>query len=435
MQVTVENVSELGRRMTVTVEDANIEQAVQGRLKAIRPTVKMSGFRPGKVPMKMVVQSHGGSARGDVIDELVQSSMQEAFTQEKINPASPPHIASMDEKNNTLIYTMEYDIFPDVKEVKLKGIKVEKIVAQVQDEDVDGMLATLREQRMSWQPIKTAAKKGQGVTIDFIGSIDGEEFDGGAGSDVLVVIGDNTMIPEFEDQLIGAKTGQDITITMTFPKDYRAEHLQGKKACFATKVKSVAKKNIPKLDKEFAALCGVEAGVAALKKEVRANMTRELSTALKTQNKRKVMEGLTANNELALPDAPVEREAEHLMNQAKSNLADQGVNVDGIPFDIENFKDNAKQRVALSLLIGKIVSDNKIGPDENKVKEVIDGIAASYEDPEDVVKFYMNDQKKLSEIQMMVVEDTVVEWLYDNIKVTEKTSSFSEVMNSNAAAQ
>ena len=433
MQVSVENVSELGRRMTITVEDANIEQAVKDRLNAIRPTVKMSGFRPGKVPMKMIEQSHGGSARRDVIDALVQSSMQEAFVQEEINPAGPPHVATMEEKDNSLVYAIEYDVFPEVKEVKLKGIKLEKIVAEVQDEDVDGMLETLREQRMSWDPIKTAAKKGHGVTIDFVGSIDGEEFDGGKGNDVLVVIGDGTMLAEFEDQLVGVKTGQDVTITMTFPKDYRAEHLQGKKASFAATVKSVAKKVLPKLDKAFATLCGVEAGVAALKKEVRANMNRELTTALKAQNKRNVMDSIVANNDVQLPDAPVEREAEFLMNQAKTNLADQGVNVDDIPFDIENFKDNANKRVALSILIGKIISDNDIQPEEKKVKEVIDGIAASYEDPEDVVKFYMNDQQKLSEIQMMVVEDSVVEWVYDNVKVTEKTSTFGDVMNSAAA--
>ncbi len=430
MQVSVESMSELGRRMTVTVEDANIEQTVQERLNAIRPTVKMSGFRPGKVPMKMVKKSHGGSARRDVIDALVQGSMQDAFKQEEINPAGPPHISSMDEKDNSLIYTLEYDVFPDVKEVQLKGIKIEKIIAEVQDDDVAGMLETLREQRMTWDPVKTAANKGQGVTIDFVGSIDGEDFDGGKGNDVLVVIGDGTMLAEFEQQLVGVKTGQQLTITMTFPDDYRAEHLQGKQAFFATTVKSVAKKVVPKLDKEFAAVCGVEAGVAALKKEVRANMTRELTTTLKSQNKRKAMDALVASNELSLPETPVEREAESLMNQAKTNLTNQGVNVDSIPFDIEDFKDPAKQRVALSLLIGTIISDNDIKPDENKVKEVIAGIAASYEDPEDVVKFYMNDQQKLSEIQMMVVEDSVVEWIYSKVKVTEKTSTFGEVMNS-----
>jgi len=221
---------------------------------------------------------------------------------------------------------------------------------------------------------------------------------------------------------------------MTFPADYRAEHLQGKEATFAATIKSVAKKKLPKLDKAFATLCGVDGGLAALKKEVRGNMVRELETALKAQNKRKVMSSLTDNNDVALPEAPVQREAEFLMEQAKTNLKNQGVNVEGIPFDIENFKDNAKQRVSLSLLIGKIISDNGITPEEDKVKAVIDGIAESYEDPEDVVKFYMNDQQKLSEIQMMVVEDTVVEWIYGQVKVTETSSTFSDVMNAASAA-
>jgi trigger factor len=433
MQVTVENVSELGRRMTVTVEGANIQKAIQERLKAIRPTVKMAGFRPGKVPAKMIEQSHGPAARRDVIDTLVQSSMQEAFVQESINPAGPPHIDSMNEEGEDFVYTLNYDVFPDVKEVKLDGISLEKTVAEVKDDDVDAMLETLRQQRLTWEPLKRAAKEEDGVTIDFVGSIDGVEFDGGKGTDVLVAIGDGNMLPEFENQLIGTKTGQELTVTMTFPADYRAEHLQGKVASFAVTVKSVAKKKLPKLDKEFAALCGVEEGVAALKKEVQANMTRELESTVKAANKRAVMDSLIANNTITLPESPVEREAEHLMEQAKNNLRNQGVNIEGIPFNIENFKDSAKKRVSLSLLIGKIISDNKIKPDEARVKAVIDGIAASYEDPEDVVKFYMNDQQKLSEVQMMVVEDTVVEWIYDKVKVEEKSATFSEVMNAASA--
>ncbi|PHS69001.1 MAG: trigger factor [Methylophaga sp.] len=433
MQVTVENVSELGRQMTVTLDDANIEQAVQERLKSIRPTVKMAGFRPGKVPMKTVERTHGPSARRDVIDDLVQSSMQEAFTQEEINPAGPPHINSMDDKDGTLIYTIQYEVFPDVKEIKLEGISIEKTVAEVNDEDVDQMLETLRDQRMTWEPLKRAAKEGDGVTIDFAGSIDGENFDGGNGKDVLLVIGDGTMLAEFENQLVGKKTDQDITITMTFPDDYRAEHLQGKEATFAVTVKSVAKKKLPKLDKDFAKLCGVEGGISALKKEVQANMLRELSTTLKAQNKRKVMDSLTENNQVELPESPVEREAEYLLEQAKTNLKNQGVNVEGIPFNIDDFNDAARKRVTLSLLIGKIISDNGITPDEDRIKEVIDGIAESYEDPEDVVKFYMNDQQKLSEIQMMVVEDMVVEWIYDHVKIEQSTSSFSEVMNAATA--
>jgi len=433
MQVTVENVSELGRRMTVTVEDANIEQAIQERLKAIRPTVKLAGFRPGKVPTKMVEQSHGPSARREVIDGLVQSSMQEAFVQESISPAGPPHIDTMKEEGSNFIYTLTYDVFPEVKQINLEGISVEQTVAEVKDEDIDTMLETLRQQRLTWEPLKRAAKPEDGVTIDFVGSIDGAEFDGGKGTDVLVVIGDGNMLPEFENQLVGTKAGQEATISMTFPADYRAEHLQGKEATFAVTVKTVAKKKLPKLDKEFASLCGVEGGLAALKKEVQTNMTRELESTLKASNKKSVMDSVIEKNPVTLPDAPVEREAEHLMEQAKNNLKNQGVDVEGIPFDIENFKDSARRRVSLSLLIGKIINDNNIQPDEARVKAAIDGIAASYEDPEEVVKFYMNDQQKLSEVQMMVVEDTVVGWIYDNVKVDVKSSTFSEVMNAASA--
>jgi trigger factor len=429
MQVTVENVSELGRRMTVTVEDANIEQAVQDRLKSIRPNVKMAGFRPGKVPMNMVAKTHGPSARREVIDSLVQESMREAFTQEGVNPASPPHIDSMDEKGTNFIYTLNYEVFPEVDNVKLDDINLEKTVAEVTEEDVDRMLETLREQRMSWEPLKRGAKEGDGVTIDFVGTIDGEEFQGGKGQDVLLELGEGRMLPEFEEQLIGKKAEQEVEVTLTFPEDYRAEHLKGKEAKFAVTVKQVAKKKLPKLDKEFAALCGVEEGIAALKKEVRANMERELKSALKTLNKRKAMDSIAENNDIALPSAPVEREAQYLVEQAKNNLRNQGVNVEGLPFNPDNFKDNAEKRVKLSLLIGKIISDNEIRPDEDRVKEAIDAIAASYEDPEEVVTFYMNNQERLSEIQMTVVEDMVVEWIYDHVKVEESTSTFSDVVN------
>ncbi|GAB4289734.1 MAG: trigger factor [Methylophaga sp.] len=429
MQVTVENVSELGRRMTVTVEDANIEKAVQERLKAIRPTVKMAGFRPGKVPMKMVARTHGPAARRDVIDSLVQESMREAFAQEGVNPAGPPHIDSMDEDGDKFIYTLNYEVFPEVSEIKLDDITLEKTVAEVTDEDVDNMIETLREQRVTWEPLKRGAKEGDGVTIDFDGTIDGEAFQGGKGQDVLIELGEGRMLPEFEEQLVGKKAGQEVEVTLTFPDDYRAEHLQGKTAKFDVTIKQVAKKKLPKLDKEFAASCGVEAGVAALKKEVRANMERELTSALKTLNKRRAMDMLAEKNELELPKAPVEREAEYLLEQAKNNLRSQGVNVDGIPFDPENFKPNAENRVKLSLLIGKIISDNEIKPDEARVKEAIDNIAASYEDPEEVVDYYMNNQEKLSEIQMTVVEDMVVEWIFDHVKVEESTSTFSDVVN------
>lgn len=267
MQVTVENVSELGRKMTITVEDANIEQAVQERLKAIRPSVKMAGFRPGKVPMNMVARSHGPAARREVLDAIVQESMHEAFTKEEVNPAGPPHIDSMKEEGTSLVYTLNYEIFPEVEKVNLKGITIDKTVAEVSDEDVDNMLETLREQRATWEELKRGAKEEDGVTIDFVGRIDGEEFQGGKGQNVQLVIGNGSMLPEFEQQLIGVKAGQTTEVTMTFPDDYRAEELRGKTAVFDVTMKTVAKKKLPKLDKQFAIACGVEAGLAALKKK------------------------------------------------------------------------------------------------------------------------------------------------------------------------
>lgn len=429
MQVTVEKTSDLGRKMTIVVEDVNIEHKIQQQLESIRPTAKMAGFRPGKVPLKMLAKTHGPAARREVIDELVQESMREAFTQEKINPASAPHIDSMKEEESNFIYTLVYEIFPEIDSVKLDTLQLDKTVAHVDDEDVDKMLETLREQRATWEPLKRAAKEEDGVTIDFVGSIDGEQFQGGKGEDVLVVIGNSSMLPEFENQLIGVKADQQLTVTMTFPDDYRSEPLRGKEAQFAVTVKQVAKQKLPKLDKEFATLCGVEGGLAALKKEVRGNMERELSNALKSLNKRTAMDGVAEGNEIPLPEAPVEREANYLMEQAKNNLRGQGVNVDGIPFQLETFMDNAKKRVKLSLLIGKIVSDNKIEPDEKRVRAAIDSIAASYEDPQEVISYYQNNQEKMSEVQMTVVEDTVVEWIYDHVKVNEKPSTFSEVMN------
>jgi trigger factor len=429
MQVTVENVNELGRRMTIVVEDANIEQTVQERLKSIRPTVKMAGFRPGKVPMNMLERSHGPAARREVIDAIVQSSMQEAFTQEKVTPASPPHIDGLDEEGEKLTYSLVYEVYPEVNDIKLDGITVEKTVAEVTDEDVDKMIETLREQRAIWEPLKRGAKEEDGVKVDFVGSIDGEEFEGGKANNFQIIIGSGNMIPGFEEQLIGKKAGQEIVIEAKFPEDYHAENLAGKDASFAVTVNEVAKKKLPKLDKDFAIQCGVEDGVAALKKEVRANMERELSTSLKTMNKRRTLDALSDNNELELPEGPVLREAEFLMEQAKNNLKNQGVKVDGIPFSSDVFKDSAKGRVKLSLLIGKIISDNEIKPEEDLVKAHIDSIAESYEDPTEVVNYYMNNQDKLNEVQMIVVEDLVVEWIQEHVKVEESTSTFSEVVN------
>ena len=434
MQVSVENTADLQRRMTITLDDANIQQQVEQRLSALRPNVKIAGFRKGKVPMKMVAQMHGASIKQEVIDKVIQESMQEAFLQEKITPAGRPKLETIDEEGLIFSYVISYEVFPEVNTIELKDISADKVTATVTDDDVTDMITTLREQRAEWEVVERASQTTDRVTIDFVGKIDGEIFEGGEGKEVPVVIGAGAMLPDFESQLTGVVAGQSLTIEVQFPDDYQAENLQGKMAMFDITVNQVEQKNLPILDDAFAAQCGVQNGLSNLNDEVKNNMVRELDNALKQKNKQAVMEQLADKNNLLLPEVAVDREAEHLMNQAKNNLQQQGVDIKNIPFTIDSFKDSAKQRVTLSLLIGKIIEDNNIEADDESVKIAIDTIAGSYENADNVVDYYMNDPQKLSEVKMMVVEDKVVDWLYQQIEVNTVNATFSEVMNRNNVA-
>ena len=434
MQVSVENTADLQRRMTITLDDANIQQQVEQRLSALRPNVKKAGFRKGKVPMKMVAQMHGASTKQEIIDKVIQESMQEAFLQEKITPAGRPKLETIDEEGLIFSYVISYEVFPEVNTIELKDISADKVTATVTDDDVTDMITTLREQRAEWEVVERASQTTDRVTIDFVGKIDGEIFEGGEGKEVPVVIGAGAMLPDFESQLTPVVAGQSLTIEVRFPEDYQAENLQGKMAMFDIAVHQVEQKNLPILDDAFAAQCGVQNGLSNLNDEVKNNMVRELDNALKQKNKQAVMEQLADKNNLLLPEVAVDREAEHLMNQAKNNLQQQGVDIKNIPFTIDSFKDSAKQRVTLSLLIGKIIEDNNIEADDESVKVVIDTIAGSYENADNVVDYYMNDPQKLSEVKMMVVEDKVVDWLYQQIEVNTVNATFSEVMNRNNVA-
>ena len=434
MQVSVENTADLQRRMTITLDDANIQQQVEQRLSALRPNVKKAGFRKGKVPMKMVAQMHGASTKQEIIDKVIQESMQEAFLQEKITPAGRPKLETIDEEGLIFSYVISYEVFPEVNTIELKDISADKVTATVTDDDVTDMITTLREQRAEWEVVERASQTTDRVTIDFVGKIDGEIFEGGEGKEVPVVIGAGAMLPDFESQLTPVVAGQSLTIEVRFPEDYQAENLQGKMAMFDIAVHQVEQKNLPILDDAFAAQCGVQNGLSNLNDEVKNNMVRELDNALKQKNKQAVMEQLADKNNLLLPEVAVDREAEHLMNQAKNNLQQQGVDIKNIPFTIDSFKDSAKQRVTLSLLIGKIIEDNSIEADDESVKIAIDTIAGSYENADNVVDYYMNDPQKLSEVKMMVVEDKVVDWLYQQIEVNTVNATFSEVMNRNNVA-
>ena len=435
MQVTVESMNEFSHRMTVTVKVANIERDLQNELSGMLPTVKISGFRQGKVPLRMVKNVYGESTRFKIINSFIKDSMREIVTHNKINIAGEPRIETIKEDDQDVIYTIIYEVFPDVQEVKIGNLHVDKIVSSVQETDVLTMLNELREQHSSWEPLKLAAKIKNVVKIDYYGSIDGKKFDCSDGCDVLVVIGSGSMPPKFEQQLVGKKAGDKTFIHMIFPDNCHDKSLQGQDVNFEVTVQSVAERKSPTLDDGFAVLCGYSGGVAELKKEVVSNMESELTVALNIKNKKKIMEMLTVSNELTLPEIFIDHEARHLMEQENHNLIKQGINADKVSFDIDNFKNLAKERVSLSLLINKIVHDNKIRPDRDRVKLKIDSIAAKYKNPEDIVSLCMKSEENLLNIEMMVIEEQVVELIYKHAKVETISLTFSDAMSFQLALQ
>lgn len=435
MQVIVENIDQFSRRMTVTIEDVRIEREVQDRLIGMLSTVKISGFRQGKVPLKIVKDIYSKSTRSKVINSLIQNSMREAITNNKISVAGEPHVETIKEDGKNIIYKIIYEIFPEVQEVKIDNLCVEKIVSAVQNKDVLTMLNKLREQHSSWEPSQFAAKIKNGVKIDFCGNINGKKFDGSDGSDVFVVIGSGSMPFEFEEQLVGKKAGENMVINMMFSDNHDYKSLQGKEVSFEVTVKSVSKIILPTLDDNFAALCGYSGGFSELKEQVVSNMKIELITALNIHNKQKIMNLLIVSNELNLPKIFIEDEARHLMKEESHNRSKQGIDVSNILSNIDNFRNLAKRRVSLSLLINKIVNDNNIGSDKDRVKAKINNIATKYENSEDIVNLYMKSKERLLNVEMTVIEEQIIELIYEHAKVENIDLIFSDVMNAKLSVQ
>ncbi|MDH3713644.1 MAG: trigger factor, partial [Gammaproteobacteria bacterium] len=378
MQVSVEALEGLERKLTVEVPVARIDEAVTERLRSLVKTVKMDGFRPGKVPLKVVQKRYGSQVRREVMGEVIQSSFQEAVVEEKLSPAGMPRIESLPETEATFRYSAIFEIYPKVELQSLSGEEIEEATAQVQDSDVDGMLENLRKQRTHYHAVERGAEEGDQVTLDFAGFVDGEAVENAKAEQYQLVIGNSQLIPGFEEQLIGIKSGEERTLSVQFPDDYKPEDLAGKPAEFNVKVHSVGAPHVPEIDEEFAKAFGVEEGsVAALRDKVRANMERELRQTLRGKVKSQVMDRLLEANEVLLPAALVQQEIARLKHQIT-----QGAD---LQLQDEPFTEEAERRVKLGLLVAEIVSSNELQADPDKVREMIEEIAAPYEDPQQVV--------------------------------------------------
>ncbi len=431
MQVSVEVLNGLERRVTIGVPAESIESEISKRLQQLSRSQRLPGFRPGKLPMNVVNQRWGDSVRREVWGDTMQRSFYEAVMKEKLNPAGNPRIEPKTlEAGKDVEFVATFEVYPEFAVAGLDKIVVEKPTATVTDADVETMLETLRKQRSSWAVADRAAKEGDQVTIDFVGTVDGVAFEGGSANGVKVVIGSNSMIPGFEEGLVGAKAGGSVELNVTFPDDYGNKDLAGKAAVFKVVVGSVSEQKLPELDDAFVSLFGLSSGgVAALKVEVRKNMERELRQVIKNKIKAQVMDGLVKENTISLPSALVNQEVERLRQQANRELGMATRKKDLPELPVSLFADQAKRRVSLGLIVGEVIRANKIEADGNRVRAAVEDIASAYETPSEVVNWYYSNQRELAQMEALVLEDQVVDFVLGKAQVSDKAVSFDELMN------
>lgn len=434
MQVSVETTQGLGRRVTITVAKDVIENAVKNELVSVAKKVRIDGFRKGKVPMTVVAQRYGASVRQDVLGDLMQRNFVDAIIKEKINPAGAPNYVPGEYKTGEdFTYAVEFEVYPEVELKGLEAIEVEKPVVSVTDEDVDAMLDTLRKQQATWKETDRAAEAEDRVTIDFSGSVDGEEFEGGKASDFVLAMGQGRMIPGFEDGVVGHKAGETFTIDVNFPEDYHAENLKGKAAKFEIVLKKVEERELPEFTEEFIKRFGVEDGsVAGLRTEVRKNMERELKGAVRNRVKTQAIDGLVSANEIDVPAALIDSEIDVLKRQAAQRFG--GNEKQALELPRELFEEQAKRRVVVGLLLGEVIRSHELKADEDRVKALIEEMASAYEDPSEVIEFYSKNNELMNNMRNVALEEQAVEAVLEKAKVTEKETNFQELMNQTQTA-
>jgi trigger factor len=429
MQVSVEKTSELSRTMTVCIPEAVVQKKMADRLKSLAREIKIDGFRPGKVPQEVVKKMYGERVRGEIAGDLIKDTYYDALEGQDLKPAGHPHIQPLDEIDG-FKYTAVFEVYP---EISLKGIDELEIVrplSSVSDTDVDGMIEKLRVQKQTWRVVDRPAQNSDNVTINFSGTSEGENFTDGKLEDFKVICGQKKMISGFEDNLLGLTAGAHKTFILNFPEDYGNEKLAGKVAEFEVDVVEVEEPVLAEIDEAFIKAYGIEDGlIASFRADVKNNMQRELDQALRSKLKSSVMDALYGKVKLTVPNALVDVEIESLMKPYIETAKRQKMKLEDLKLPRDSFEDQAKRRVALGLILGEVIQKESIKLDNDKVRSTIEDMAKSYERPEDVVAWYYSDESRLNEVQQMVLEDQVVEWLVGQAKVSDETVNFNDVMD------
>jgi trigger factor len=428
MQVSVESISKLERRMQVQVPADRVSKEIAARLQNLSRTARLKGFRPGKAPIKVIRQQFGMQVHREVIGELLQSSFAEAVSEKQLSPAGSPRIEpqSIDEGQD-LKYVATFEVFPEVALQPLDSLEVERITADVTESDIDAMLQRLRKQQMKYSPASRAAATGDKVTVDFVGTVDGAEFAGGKGENVALVLGEGRMLPEFEQGLVGAAAGEERHINVNFPGDYRAAELAGKQAVFRVAVKSVEEPTLPELDEEFCKSFGVtEGGIPKLREDVAANMRRELEQKMRIRNKATVMEKLYEANPIDVPNALLESQIRDMQIEAMRRSGAKDVS-QAPPR--EPLVEPARRRVALGLLFNDVIRRENLVLDPQRANERLDEMVGAYGDAAALKRAYQQNAEAMRQVESLALEDQVVDWILEHAKVRETVSSFKELMN------
>ncbi|MFK8078082.1 MAG: trigger factor [Granulosicoccus sp.] len=431
MQVSVETTQGLERKMTVALPSEDIDSAVLERLQSLSKTTRMNGFRPGKVPFKVVKKRYESQVRGEVLGTLINRSYFDAVQQENLRPAGQPEIVpgetAEDDTETGFSFVATFEVYPEFDPVYNDSIKVTRPVVNVEESDIDDMLENLRKQRTEYVAVDRESKDDDQIVIDFLGRLDGEEFDGGKAEKAPLVLGSNSMIPGFESQLVGMKAGDEKTIKVTFPDEYQAEHLAGKEVEFDITVHEVKESHLPELTEDLIRTFGIEDGsIEGLRADIRKNMERELSTRVENQVKSQVMDGLVDLNPIDVPSSLV---SEEIQRQREQLMQQMPADSDSSMLSDELFSEQAKRRVQLGLVVAEIIQRSEIKADAAAVRAQVEQLASSYQDPQQVIDYYYGNPEMLKNIEGLVLEDAVTTSVLDAATVSDEPTTFKDIMN------
>ncbi|MEH6460400.1 trigger factor [Chitinimonas sp. JJ19] len=433
MQAQLETLGQLERRLDFAIPSADIETAVDARLKRVARTARIQGFRPGKAPMKIVAANYGLQVREEVLGEQVQTAFASAVQDQKLRVAGFPRFEGKPAEGDAFKFSATFEIYPEVVVGDLTAVEVERPVLSVTDAEVDKTIEILRKQRTRFDRVERAAEKGDRVIVDFKGTIDGVAFAGGSSENYAFLAGEGQMLPEFDSAVVGMKEGDTKTFDLAFPADYQGKDVAGKTAQFEVTVKNVAGPTMPELDAAFAKTLGVEDGsIDALRAEIRKNVEREVKRRLTARGKEAVMQALLDVSPLELPRALVGQEIGRLIENARQEMQQRGFDPKEMPFPPELFEEQAKRRVSLGLILAEVVRANNLQAKPEQIQTIVAEFAESYEHPEEVVKWYYASSDRLEGPEALALEDNVVEFVYSKAKTVEKQLAFDELMGQQA---